>query len=60
MDPSIRASKEDQVTNYKFKIQDIGGVPYRFPQINLNKRPYSGQVVDRGYAKRAEVYGSQA
>ncbi len=44
MDASVRESKEDQVTNYKFKIQNIGGIPYRFPQINLNRRPFDDNV----------------
>ena len=51
-------AKDDQATNYKFKVVEIGGCPYRLPQINFNKRPYNGrQQEDRGYSNRAEAYG---
>jgi hypothetical protein len=32
----------ERVTDYAFKIQDIGGIPYRLPQINFKKKPYGG------------------
>lgn len=30
------ASAKSDITGYKFKIMEVGGIPYRFPQINMN------------------------
>lgn len=48
MEDKKRAPQQE----YRFKIVEIGGIPYRMPQIRGNQ----GAFEDRGYNKRAEVY----
>lgn len=43
-------------TEYKFKITEVSGIPYRFPQIDLSKYPFNGIKEDRGYGNRAETF----